>query len=47
MLFPLTASRWDLEAAAHLLVRAGFGDPPQEMQKTFALGPEKGGGITD
>jgi uncharacterized protein (DUF1800 family) len=41
MLSPLTASRWDFDAAAHLLVRAGFGGPPQEIQKTFALGPEK------
>jgi uncharacterized protein (DUF1800 family) len=41
MLSPLTASRWDFDAAAHLLVRAGFGGPPKEIQKTFALGPEK------
>ncbi len=41
MLSPLTASRWDFDAAAHLLVRAGFGAPPEEIQKTFALGPEK------
>ncbi len=41
MLSPLTASRWDFDAAAHLLVRAGFGGPPEEIQKIFALGPEK------
>jgi uncharacterized protein (DUF1800 family) len=41
MLSPLTASRWDFDAAAHLLVRAGFGGPPEQIQKTFALGPEK------
>src|SRR5580692_5358739 len=41
MLSPLTASRWDFDAAAHLLARAGFGGPPEQIQKTFALGPEK------
>jgi hypothetical protein len=33
MLFPLTASRWDLEAAAHLLVRAAFGEPPKKCRR--------------
>jgi uncharacterized protein (DUF1800 family) len=41
MLSPLTASRWDFDAAAHLLVRAGFGGSPDEIQKMYALGPEK------
>jgi uncharacterized protein (DUF1800 family) len=41
MLSPLTASRWNYDAAAHLLVRAGFGAPPEGIQKTLALGPEK------
>ena len=41
MLSPLTASRWDFDAAAHLLVRAGFGGSPEEIQKIYALGPEK------
>jgi uncharacterized protein (DUF1800 family) len=39
MLSPLTSSRWDFDAAAHLLVRAGFGGAPAEIQKTLALGP--------
>jgi len=41
MLSPLTASRWDFDAAAHLLVRAGFGGSPDEIEKIYALGPEK------
>src|SRR5271170_3579701 len=41
MLSPLTASRWNYDAAAHLLVRAGFGTPPEGIQKTLTLGPEK------
>jgi uncharacterized protein (DUF1800 family) len=41
MLSPITADRWDFDSAAHLLVRAGFGGGPAEIQKTWALGPEK------
>jgi uncharacterized protein (DUF1800 family) len=41
MLSPLTGSRWDFDAAAHLLVRAGFGGSPEEIQKIYALGLEK------
>jgi uncharacterized protein (DUF1800 family) len=41
MLSPITAGRWDFDAAAHLLVRAGFGAGPPEIQKTLALGPER------
>jgi len=41
MLSPITANRWDFDAAAHLLVRAGFGGDPSEISKLWALGPEK------
>ncbi|MBV9130103.1 MAG: DUF1800 domain-containing protein [Verrucomicrobia bacterium] len=41
MLSAITATGWDFDAAAHLLVRAGFGGDPSEIQKTLALGPEK------
>jgi uncharacterized protein (DUF1800 family) len=41
MLSPITSSRWDFDAAAHLLVRAGFGGSPPEIHKILALGPEK------
>jgi uncharacterized protein (DUF1800 family) len=41
MLSPITANRWDFDAAAHLLVRAGFGGDPSEINKIRALGPEK------
>jgi uncharacterized protein (DUF1800 family) len=41
MLSPVTADRWNFDAAAHLLVRAGFGGIPAEIQKTLTLGPEK------
>jgi uncharacterized protein (DUF1800 family) len=41
MLFPISSSRWDFDDAAHLLVRAGFGGSPAEIQKVWALGPEK------
>jgi uncharacterized protein (DUF1800 family) len=41
MLSPITASQWDFGAAAHLLVRAGFGADPAEIERTIALGPDK------
>jgi uncharacterized protein (DUF1800 family) len=41
MLSPITASQWDFGAAAHLLVRAGFGAEPAGIEKTLALGPNK------
>src|ERR1700758_3637461 len=41
MLTPLASSRWDFDAAAHLLVRAGIGGTPSEIQKTLAFGPGK------
>lgn len=40
MLAPLAASKWNDTTAAHLLNRAGFGGPPQEIEKLVALGPE-------
>jgi len=41
MLSPITSNRWDFDAAAHLLVRAGFGGDPSEIQKIWTLGSEK------
>src|ERR1700730_3758693 len=41
MLSAMTTKGWDFDAAAHLLVRAGFGEDPSEIQKTLALGPEQ------
>src|ERR1700731_3785182 len=41
MLSPIPTDRWDFDAAAHLLVRAGFGGAPSEIQNFRALGPEK------
>jgi uncharacterized protein (DUF1800 family) len=41
MLKPISATRWNYNAAAHLLSRAGFGGTPVEVQKLVELGPEK------
>jgi uncharacterized protein (DUF1800 family) len=41
MLSPLAPSRWNFDAAAHLVVRAGFGGRPDEVQKVQALGLER------
>jgi uncharacterized protein (DUF1800 family) len=41
MLSPIASDRWDLDAVAHLMVRAGFGADPSEIRKMRALGPEK------
>src|SRR5205814_3935366 len=41
MLEPLPSKRWNFSTAAHLLNRAGFGGPPAEIERLFALGPEK------
>jgi Protein of unknown function (DUF1800) len=41
MLGPLALNRWDFDAAAHLLVRAGFGGRAEEIEKLHALGPAK------
>src|SRR3984893_2032594 len=38
MLSPLPADRWQFASAAHLLVRAGFGGKPQEIEKLHSLG---------
>jgi hypothetical protein len=40
MLTPLTASKWNYRAAAHLLNRAGFGGTPAEIDRLVKLGPE-------
>lgn len=40
MLKPLSASKWDYTAAAHLLNRAGFGGAPEQIEKLVSLGPE-------
>jgi uncharacterized protein (DUF1800 family) len=41
MLSPIKGDQWDFDAAAHLLVRAGFGADPSEIRKIRLLGPEK------
>jgi uncharacterized protein (DUF1800 family) len=41
MLSPIAPDRWDFDAAAHLMVRAGFGADPSAIRKMRALGPEK------
>ena len=41
MLKPLSSDQWDYAKAAHLLNRAGFGGPPEEIQKLADLGPDK------
>ncbi len=41
MLSPIVANQWNFDTAAHLLVRAGFGADPAEIEKIQALGPEK------
>jgi len=38
MFSPLPADRWQFDSAAHLLVRAGFGGKPQEIEKLHSLG---------
>jgi hypothetical protein len=40
MLTPLPPARWNYEAAAHLAVRAGFGQTPDELQKWSQQGLE-------
>ncbi len=37
MLKSLPAAKWDYRTAAHLLARAGFGGPPDEIQKLAGL----------
>jgi uncharacterized protein (DUF1800 family) len=41
MLSPIASDRWDFDAAAHLMVRAGFGADPSEIRKIRSLGPER------
>ncbi len=41
MLSPLAPSRWNFDTAAYLIVRAGFGGRPDEIQKVQALGLER------
>lgn len=41
MLTPLNPKRWDRRLAAHLLNRAGFGGPPDEVERLVRLGFEK------
>ena len=41
MLNPLPNERWNYKTAAHLLNRAGFGGPPEAIQKLADLGPDK------
>ncbi len=38
-LTPITAQEWSRDRAAHLLERAGFGGPPQEVDQVAALTP--------
>lgn len=41
MLKPLSATRWNYNAAAHLLNRAGFGGTPADIDKLVTLGLER------
>ncbi|HEY2328793.1 MAG TPA: DUF1800 family protein, partial [Verrucomicrobiae bacterium] len=41
MLNPLSSGQWDYAKAAHLLNRAGFGGPPDEIQRLAGLGLDK------
>jgi uncharacterized protein (DUF1800 family) len=41
MLKPLSRAKWDFSTAAHLLNRAGFGGPPQEIEKLAAQSHEE------
>ncbi len=38
---PMPSSQWDYAKARHLLVRAGFGGTPDEVQKLYELGLHK------
>ena len=40
MLKPLSKEGWNYETAAHLLNRAGFGGPPEEIARLAGLGHE-------
>ena len=38
VLNPLTAGNWNYDAAAHLALRASFGEPPAELEKWVSQG---------
>ena len=40
-LAPIRAADWNLERAAHLLERAGFGGTPEDIQRLAAMTPEQ------
>ncbi len=40
-LTPITASHWNYDRAAHLLERAGFSGPPEEIERLAAMTPEQ------
>ena len=40
MLKPLPAEKWNFNAAAHLLNRAGFGGTPAEIERLVQMGPD-------
>src|SRR5688500_20409480 len=41
MLKALADAKWNFQAAAHLLNRAGFGGTPADIEKLQKLGPDK------
>ena len=41
MLKPISSGQWDYTKAAHLLNRAGFGGPPEQIQELADLGLDK------
>ncbi len=38
---PITSKDWDYAKARHLLFRAGFGAPPEEVEKLVKMGPHR------
>lgn len=38
---PITTKDWDYAKARHLLFRAGFGAPPEEVEKLVKMGPHR------
>lgn len=38
---PITSDQWDYAKARHLLLRAGFGGSPEEVQKLVDMGPHR------
>ena len=41
MLEPIRKREWDLTRAAHLLNRAGFGGPPQQIEALASQSPDQ------